>query len=279
MFKIKLFEKIKEVPIKYLETARTISYGLVAMTVFCIFFPFSQSHAEPDSNYSDSNSTTEILSTVETKDSVEGLPLVEPIEDSPVVEAALLSPAPVSNETIPEENALMYEPPVLPSTYEDMLTLDLTQPSTIPVEFWEYWLPNAYKPIAEELPLFDEEGINAAWVVSVIIAECGWDANVVGSYNYFNFTVDTLSYTDFNSPVGAMQYARSWFKQSFFNPEWHKTRPAGYCQWNEGDPLTIERVNEHYAINPDGSVNWNWTKVACEIMVKIYSDYSVWREN
>lgn len=165
----------------------------------------------------------------------------------------------------------------LPSTLDDMYAMDLTTSSEIPVEFWDYWLPDAYKSIAPYLEDFDSDGMNAAWVVAVIITECGRTANTVGSYNYFNFTVDTLTYTNFSSPGDCMEYARSWIKQSFLNRDWHKTRPAGYCQLTEDGVFTIERVNEHYAINPDGSVNWRWSEVVADVMQEIYNDYYNWR--
>lgn len=263
---------------------RNCVYVLLALIMLCIFFPFSRSYARVDTQSVADESTSIVTDSMQeqTLDQLDTEPsqevqLMVPISDDPVDDPELFSPEPTDYAYVEEPNAVMYEPPVLPVTYEDMLNLDLTTSSTMPAEFWKYWLPTVYKPIANQLPLFDQEGINAAWVAAIMIAECGWDGNVVGSFNYFNFTVDTLSYTNFSSPAEAMQYARAWFQQSFFNRAWHTTRPAGYCQWHEGEPLTIERVNEHYAINPDGSVNWNWTKVASEIMVQIYSDYSAWK--
>lgn len=165
----------------------------------------------------------------------------------------------------------------LPSTLNDMYALDLTSNSEIPVEFWNHWLPDVYKSIAPSLVDFDSDGINAAWVVAVIITECGRTAKTVGSYNYFNFTVDTLTYANFSSPEDCMAYARSWIKRSFLNHEWHKTRPAGYCKLHEDGVFTIERVNEHYAINPDGSVNWKWSQIVANVMLEIYTDYYNWR--
>ena len=164
----------------------------------------------------------------------------------------------------------------LPSTYEDMLRLDLEQPSGIDPEFWNSWISDSYSSIVPSLADFEESGINAAWVVAVIYAECGRTARVVGSNNIFNFTVDTRSYTNFSSMPDCMEYAREWMLQSYFNREWHETRPAGYCQLTDDSPVTIERVNEHYAINPDGSVNWRWSEVVAEVMVEIYESYSNW---
>lgn len=164
----------------------------------------------------------------------------------------------------------------LPSTYEDMLRLDLAQPSGIDPEFWDSWISDSYSSIVPSLADFEESGINAAWVVAVIYAECGRTARVVGSNNIFNFTVDTRSYTNFSSMPDCMEYAREWMLQSYFNREWHETRPAGYCQLTDDSPVTIERVNEHYAINPDGSVNWHWSEVVAEVMVEIYESYSNW---
>lgn len=164
----------------------------------------------------------------------------------------------------------------LPSTYEDMLRLDLAQPSRIDPAFWDSWIPDSYSSIVPSLADFEESGINAAWVVAVIYAECGRTARVVGSNNIFNFTVDTRSYTNFSSMPDCMEYAREWMLKSYFNREWHETRPAGYCHLTDDSPITIERVNEHYAINPDGSVNWHWSEVVAEVMVEIYGSYSNW---
>lgn len=164
----------------------------------------------------------------------------------------------------------------LPSTYGDMLRLDLAQPSGIDPEFWYSWIPDSYSSIVPSLADFEESGINAAWVVAVIYAECGRTARVVGSNNIFNFTVDTRSYTNFSSMPDCMEYAREWMLKSYFNREWHEKRPAGYCHLTDDSPVTIERVNEHYAINPDGSVNWHWSEVVAEVMVEIYESYSNW---
>lgn len=182
---------------------------------------------------------------------------------------------------IPEEYAVddvELEPDAeeLPITYDDMLALDLEQPSGIDPAFWDSWISDAYKEIIPSLADFEDSGINAAWVVAVIYAECGRNAHVVGSNNIFNFTVDTKSYTNFSSMTDCMEFAREWMLESYFNREWHKTRPAGYCKLSEGSPITIERVNEHYAINPDGSVNWQWSRVVAEVMVEIYESYSTW---
>ncbi len=158
-------------------------------------------------------------------------------------------------------------------TTDVMLHMDLASSSQIPEEFWNEWLSDAYKPIASELSKFDDAGINAAFVVAVMYTECGRTASTVGENNYFNFTVDTKKYTSFSTPQECMQYARDWMLKSYFNPEWHTTRPEGYCQWDFSEPLTIERINEHYAINSDGSVNWRWSAVVSEIMQSIYSSY------
>lgn len=207
------------------------------------------------------------------------LPLHTP--DMVPVTYAVLATEPVATVEPPEPtDEIAYGEVVeLPSTLDDMYNLDLTESSGIPQEFWESWLPDAYKPIASSLEDFDSDGINAAWVVAVIVTECGRTANTVGSYNYFNFTVDTLSYSNFSSPEECMEYARSWIKQSFLNRDWHKTRPAGYCQLTEDSMITIERVNEHYAINSDGSVNWRWSQVVADVMVEVYNDYYNWRMN
>lgn len=218
-----------------------------------------QVHAKPDENTSIPVQTRMVDETTETTTSLTA------------DYTALPSELAISLEEISEATEAE-----LPSTYEDMLRLDLEQPSGIDPEFWNSWISDSYSSIVPSLADFEESGINAAWVVAVIYAECGRTARVVGSNNIFNFTVDTRSYTNFSSMPDCMEYAREWMLQSYFNREWHETRPAGYCQLTDDSPVTIERVNEHYAINPDGSVNWRWSEVVAEVMVEIYESYSNW---
>lgn len=166
----------------------------------------------------------------------------------------------------------------LPSSYTDMFRLNLESSSGIEPEFWEYWLSSPYKELSSELQKFDEVGINAAFIVAVMYAECGRDAHVVGANNVFNFTVDMKAYSHFSSKTACLKYAREWFQKSFFNRDWHCTRAN--CQLSSHASITIERVNEHYAINSDGSVNWQWSSTVASVMTQIYSDYVMWyKEN
>ncbi len=158
-------------------------------------------------------------------------------------------------------------------TEEYIMGLDLASPSGIPQEFWENWLSDAYKPLASEIVEFDQKGINSAFIVAIMYTECGRSAKTVGKYNYFNFTTDARNYTSFDSPEACMHFAQDWMLSSYFSPEWHATRQEGYCHWDSSEPLTVERINEHYAINSDGTVNWHWSEVVSSIMHDIYCSY------
>lgn len=154
-------------------------------------------------------------------------------------------------------------------TQKEILNIDLRKPCGIPAEIYENFLPNCYHHLIPDLIQLDKNGINGAWVAAIIITEVGWDNRVMAPYNYFNWTNDTVTYHSFDSPHDCMMFAQESFQKRYFNPDWHKRR--NLCQLKPGAPITIERVNEHYAINADGTVNWKWSSVVSQLMTQLYN--------
>ncbi len=190
---------------------------------------------------------------------------------NPYGPAELPNPSAFLNILMPIEKFMVEEPaPYRPTTIEEVLAMDIAKSSDATTELYEMALPEAYHVLIPDLIEMDKAGINGIWVSAIIITEVGRESSLVGKNNYFNWTVDTITYSDFATPHDCMVYAQESFLTRYFNPDWHKDR--SYCQWEAGKPFTIERINEHYAINADLTVNWLWSQVVAELMLGMYQD-------
>lgn len=103
----------------------------------------------------------------------------------------------------------------------------------------------------------EETGTNALYLVSVAICETGWGKHMAGNYNYFNWSnkgVQSFSSIDDFADYSVDRYANKYTKTSTYG---------------NVDKIIPSVVNKIYAINSDGSINWNWSEHVCSMMAQL----------
>lgn len=143
-------------------------------------------------------------------------------------------------------------------SYDVAANLDIRTKSNWTVEDFQIVCRNpeiqALLPVAVRIE--QETGTNALYLVSVAICETGWGKHMAGSYNYFNWSshgVQSFASIDAFADYSVDRYASKYTKESTY-----------------GTSLITPRVvNRIYAINGDGSVNWNWSEHVCSMMAQL----------
>lgn len=105
-------------------------------------------------------------------------------------------------------------------------------------------------------------GINAVYIIAVGANETGWGKYMAGNNNYFNWTNDGIDHFDFNSIEEFADFSIDTYQRLLCT--------RGFLQWKGGfcsqSCITPEVVNTKYALNNDGTTNWQWSNTVCDIM-------------
>lgn len=143
-------------------------------------------------------------------------------------------------------------------SYETAAGLDIRTKSNWTLEDFQLVCSNSeiqdLLPVA--LRIEEETGTNALYLVSVAICETGWGKHMAGSYNYFNWSshgVQSFSSIEDFADYSVDRYASKYTKESTYGVSL----------------ITPRVVNKIYAINGDGSVNWNWSEHVCSMMAQL----------
>lgn len=199
----------------------------------------------------------------------------------------------------PGGRGVKFEPPINPediqgksidldvdyeiSSLSDAYKFNVCSSSGIPLEFWEAYLPPALADLSEGLVYCDEQDVNALYLYSVAVTEVGYNCEVVGDYNYFNYTVDAKHYQDFSSPLDCFEYTVNRYHNAYYDYDWqlsvpitpHDLPPVGDLIY-EDDNVTITEINRRYAMFQDYTVNWKWQETVAEIMADTSEAYLAW---
>lgn len=148
-------------------------------------------------------------------------------------------------------------------TKSDASNIDIRTKSNWSASDFEKVVPDKLKCIIPVvMRIEDELGINALYLMSVAANETGWGAKLAGRNNYFNWSNDGIKSFDFNSVEEFSDYSVKSYKK-YLNTSFYKDTVGNV------DEITVETVNTRYAINLDGSVNWDWSKTVISIMEKL----------
>lgn len=160
------------------------------------------------------------------------------------------------------------------SCFEDMYSFQINKSYDIPKEFYYSVLPEEMYPLVEPVcQLEHREEVSSMYLLAVAATEVGWGKYFYdeGSNNWFNWTADAINYQVFESAWDCVEYTAGAYKERMFNPEWY----AAFGQ-DVDDVFTVPEVNTRYALWNDGTVNWQWSEVVCEIMYGFVKDYEKW---
>ncbi len=177
-------------------------------------------------------------------------------------EAALAAQVAQAAKEAEEEKAREGSKMVI-SSESEARKLDIRSKSNWSASDFDKVLPARLKcviPVA--LRLEKELGINALYTISVAANETGWGQKLAGQNNYFNWSSDGIKSFDFDSIQSFSDYSVKGYKK-FLNTSFYADTVGNT------DRISVETVNTKYAINRDGSINWEWTRVVASIMKRL----------
>lgn len=159
------------------------------------------------------------------------------------------------------------KPKMVIKTSKEARDIDITTPSNWTADDFELIVNKEIKPLIPVAIRMEEElGVNALYLMAVGINETGWGRKMSGRYNYFNWSNDGRRYFGFDSMQHFSDFSTQRYRESYTRPEYY-TKKLGKTP----DKITIEVVNVIYAVNHDGSTNWQWTKTVSDVM-RLLSD-------
>lgn len=114
-------------------------------------------------------------------------------------------------------------------------------------------------PVAIEMER--QLGINAVYIIAVGANETGWGKYMAGNNNYFNWTNDGIDHFDFNSIEEFADFSIDTYRDYYVHEDFYNGK-LGFVP----SCITPEVVNTKYALNSDGTTNWQWSNTVCDIM-------------
>lgn len=114
-------------------------------------------------------------------------------------------------------------------------------------------------PVAIEME--KQLGINAVYIIAVGANETGWGKYMAGNNNYFNWTNDGIDHFDFNSIEEFADFSIDTYRDYYVHEDFYSGK-LGFVP----SCITPEVVNTKYALNSDGTTNWQWSNTVCDIM-------------
>lgn len=153
------------------------------------------------------------------------------------------------------------------SSRAESMCLDIREPSNWTADdFYSILNEEMYDLVPVALRLEKEVGINAIYIIAVGANETGWGKSMAGDYNYFNWTNDAVYHFDFDSIDDFADFSIDTYKNYYIHEDFYEAK-LGFVP----EHITPEVVNVKYALNKDGTTNWQWSNVVCEIMSDLCS--------
>ena len=154
------------------------------------------------------------------------------------------------------------------SSKEEAMLLDIRHRSNWTAQdFYKIVNEEMYGLVDVAISLEEAVGVNAIYTVAVGAAETGWGKHMAGRYNYFNWTNDAINHFNFETLSEFEQFSISAYSKNYIHESFYASK-LGFTPMG----ITPEVVNVRYAINTNGTVNWNWSNKVCEIMNRLSDD-------
>lgn len=149
-----------------------------------------------------------------------------------------------------------------PKTMKEIYEIPVLSRSGLTEEQLRKGLKGELKQFAGDfLEIERKYGINAVFFASICATESAWGEKPIAKNNYMSWTTDTITYYEFDTAYDGFDYGAIRLKSAFLLHN-------GNCY--NGD--YIKDVNICYAINPDGSINWQWYQTVSSVAERILEE-------
>ena len=154
------------------------------------------------------------------------------------------------------------------SSMNEAYELDIRTPSNWEREdFIAIVNEELYPLVGKAIKMEKLTGINAVYLVAVGCIETDYGRQLVGDYNYFNWSTDGVYHYDFENIDEFYKYSMYKYMSNYTKNDFYNTYEGLVGEYPE--VINIKVVNTAYAHYGNNRINWKWSEVLGEVMATL----------